>query len=276
MNNNACLLISQICVMHLQERQSPYARADYMNASTSDIEDCPSAREALFNWGYQTIAACNGVTRSTAVKAFSYFDRFCSTSAPAARQALRHTANFQLAFIACLVVALKIHSGFNVETDFVSSVVCSNEYSPKEICDMEMEVIRALGWKLNEPIPHDFIDYYIELVPWVEGIHSEFLARFSKGLVEQALTKYSFALHYPSELAIASIYCVLRYTDFNADEVLSVIETTLFGMNYNNLRIRVLVRDMTLVVHELLSDPESNAVNVHQPRQVGELDSAFE
>jgi hypothetical protein len=227
-------------------------------------------REVLFNWGFQTIAACNGVSRITAVKAFSYFDRFFSTSAPAAEQALKDKADFQLAIVACFVIALKVHSGFSVESEFISSVVCSNMYSPKEVNTMEMLILQALGWKLNDPIPHDFINYYIEIVPSIEGIHHKFLTRFSEGLVELALTKYSFATYYPSELALASIYCALHYTDFDANEILSTIEMTC-GVNCNTVRFRVLLSGMTHLLDEFLHGSESNAGGAQQPRQADEM-----
>jgi hypothetical protein len=256
--------------MHLKEKHPSYKHADYLNASIADMDVTASDREVLFKWGFETIAACNGISRSTAVKAFSYFDRFFSTSAPAAKQALKDKANFQLAFITCLVVALKVHSGFIVESEFASSVVCGKMYSPKEVNTMEMLILQALGWKLNDPIPHDFINYYIEIVPSIEGIHHKFLTRFSEGLVELALTKYSFATYYPSELALASIYCALHYTDFDANEILSTIEMTC-GVNCNTVRFRVLLSGMTHLLDEFLHGSESNAGGAQQPRQADEM-----
>jgi hypothetical protein len=150
-------LISQISVMHQQENSTSYRFVDYMSTETNVLR--PPDREALCNWGYQTVAACNGVNRSTAAKAISFFDRFLGTSAPAAQQALADVGDSQLAFVACLVIALKVHPGFNVETDFVSNVVCGNIYDASEIIAMELHVLQALGWKLNGPTPHDFIDY---------------------------------------------------------------------------------------------------------------------
>jgi hypothetical protein len=38
-------------------------------------------------------------------------------------------------------------------------------YDANEIIAMELNVLQALKWKLNGPTPHDFIDYYLELVP---------------------------------------------------------------------------------------------------------------
>jgi hypothetical protein len=167
----------------MQQKEKAYRCTDYMSMSNAAVR--PEDRQALCNWGYQIIAAC-AVSRSTAVTAFSIFDRFLSSSSPAA--ALADVQDFQLAFVTCLVIALKVRSGFKVETDFVSETVCGNMYCPEELNETEMRILKALQWKLNGPTSHDFIDYYIEAM-MIEGIHREFLTRFSKALVELAVTR---------------------------------------------------------------------------------------
>jgi hypothetical protein len=244
-------LISQISVMHQQENSTSYRFVDYMSTETNVLR--PPDREALCNWGYQTVAACNGVNRSTAAKAISFFDRFLGTSAPAAQQALADVGDSQLAFVACLVIALKVHPGFNVETNFVSNVVCGNIYDASEIIAMELHVLQALGWKLNGPTPHDFIDYYLELDPSIEEVHRDFLISFSKGLADLALMKYTLALQRPSEVAFASIFCALHYAEFDVTESLSIIQMV-SGLDQNDKRLSSLIRCMISLVHEFLSD----------------------
>jgi hypothetical protein len=243
-------LISQICVMHRQEKSTSYRLVDYMSTETSILR--PPDREALCNWGYQTVAACNGVTsRTTAAKAISFFDRFLGTSAPAAQQALTDLVYSQLAFVACLVIALKFHSGFNVETDFISNEVCGNMYDSNEIIEMELNVLKALGWKLNGPTPHDFIDYYLELVPSIDKTHRGFLIGFSNGLAELASMKYTLALHRPSEVAFASIFCATQYAGFDVAESLSMI-TMIPGLDHNDPQLSGLIRSLKSLVHEFL------------------------
>ncbi|KAL7506165.1 hypothetical protein ACHAXN_003711 [Cyclotella atomus] len=250
-------LVSQIRVMHQQEKSISYRSIDYMSMAANIVRLCPSDREALCIWGYRTVAACNGVCRSTAVKAISYFDRFLGTSAPAAMRARTDLGDAQLAFIACLVISLKVHSCFNVKADFVSNVVCRNEYDANEICAMELYVLQALGWKLNGPLGHDFIDYYLEAVPSIQGIHREFLTQLSKGLVELAMTKYSMALHRPSEVAFASIFCALQYAEFDVTVSLLAIQM-ISGLDQNDPKLRKLFHFMSCLVSEFVSEPESN------------------
>jgi hypothetical protein len=254
-------LTSQIRVMHQQERSASYRYVDYMSVAANIVR--PSDREALCNWGYHTVAVCK-VSRSTAVNAISYFDRFLATSAPTAMRALTDLGDAQLAFVACLVISLKVHSGFNVEADFVSNEVCRNEYDANEIIAMEMEVLQALGWKLNGPLGHDFIDYYLEAFPLIQEIHREFLTRFSKGLAELALTKYSLALYRPSEVAFASIFCALQHAEFDVAESLLAIRM-ISGLDQNDPKLRKLLHSMSCLVSELVSEPERNGAR--RPRE---------
>ena len=220
---NITLVIGQICVMREQE-QNAYKSSDYLNSEKVTVSS--SDRNALCNWAF---AVCNNVQRSTAAVAFSYFDRFMGKSSIAAKQALTDIHDFQLAFVSCLVIALKVHSGFNVESDFVSNVVCSNMYDKEEIIEMEMHILQALEWRMSGPTPHDFIDRFIEVLPVMEDVHLDFLTRFSKALAEDALADYSMALQAPSSIAFASMFCALQCMDSISasvgDSILRCLET---------------------------------------------------
>eukprot|EP00956_Cyclotella_meneghiniana_P024983 scaffold51153_cov51-Cyclotella_meneghiniana.AAC.1 len=154
------LVLSQIRVMQQQERSASYRCLDYLS-NTQVLS--PSVRLALCDWAYKTIAACDGVDRSTAIMAFTYFDRFLSSNARAAKRALNDLQECQLAFVTSLVIAIKCRSGFKVEYDFVSKVVTGDAYDEEELSYMEIEILEALDWKLNGPSSHDFIGYFLEL-----------------------------------------------------------------------------------------------------------------
>ncbi|KAL3768155.1 hypothetical protein ACHAWO_006525 [Cyclotella atomus] len=80
-------LINHISVMQQQERSEAYRCSDYMNISFTNPM-CPDDRQALCNWCYKTVAACNGVSPATAIIAISYFDRFMSSNSNSAKFAL--------------------------------------------------------------------------------------------------------------------------------------------------------------------------------------------
>ncbi|KAL3804010.1 hypothetical protein HJC23_006401 [Cyclotella cryptica] len=256
-------LIEQLCVMQHQEEDA-YKCSVYMDsANTKPVS--PSDRESLCIWGYHTIAACPGIARSTGVVAILYFDRFLSTSSPIAKWVLKDRREFQLAFVACLVIALKVHSGLNVELDFVSGVICDDMYDIKEIIMMENEVLKVLKWRLNGPIPHDFIDRFLCLLPPSDSINFEFLSRFSKALTEQALTIYSIALRSPSVIAFASIFCCLQFMDsasqLNNLSMLHILEEVM-GFDSGDAQIQAVCMRMSSLLRGFPSNSVQSGVGV--------------
>jgi hypothetical protein len=144
----------------------------------------------------------------------------------------------QLAFVACLMIALKVHSGFNVESDFVSNVICNDMYGTDEINAMEIEVLRSLGWRLNGPLPHDFIDSFLQVViSFADSRQLDLLATCSKALVEKAVKSYDVALQYPSVIAFTSVCCALRYLEvISSVDSMSVFRymKSVSGLDFND------------------------------------------
>lgn len=250
-------IFSQICVMQDQQRERAYTCVDYMKYTN---ELCPADRKLLCDWAFKVILRCDGVNRLTAVKAFSYFDRFLSSSSSVARMALADQILAQLAFVACLVIALKIHSGFNVESDFVSNVICSNDYDAQQINEMELIVLRDLDWRLNGPTPHDFIDSFVEVVPLTNTLHRDFVSDLSKSLAELAVTRYDIALHLPSEIAVASICCALSNLEVTASiDTFAIFRWLhlIVGLSSNHAASKLFSEKMVIVMRDLYADGSS-------------------
>eukprot|EP00956_Cyclotella_meneghiniana_P007441 scaffold10123_cov24-Cyclotella_meneghiniana.AAC.2 len=266
---NDPLVVSQICIMLQQEKSLSYKCSDYLS-TTQAIG--PTHREALCKWGYQTIAACHGVSRLTAVVAFGYFDRFLSSNTPAANRALNDVTECQLAFVTCLVIALKIHSGFNVETNFVSNVITKNSYDAVEIDNMELHILQSLGWKLNGPTPHDFIDYFLEVMPGVDGVRLECVKRLSKTLVETALTGYTTVLHYPSEVAFTSLFYALHHVDVSLMNNLLFLHMIL-GLDFRHHKMRLLFESMICSIRDVSYALDNNRTGTFCNPQEGEASS---
>jgi hypothetical protein len=168
--------------MQQQEKSQAYRCIDYMSSSTSL---CPDGRLALCNWGYKTVAACDGIRPATAVTAISHFGLFMGSNSRSVELARADIGTAQLAFVTCLVIVLKTHSGFNVRSDFVSNTICRDMYCADEIIQMELEILQSLQWRLNGPLPHDFINSFLQVViPFVDSRHLNFLTTCSKGFVE--------------------------------------------------------------------------------------------
>ena len=194
--------------------------------------------------------------------AFSYFDRFLSSYAPAAKRALNYIAQCQLAFVASLVIAIKCHSGFKVEIDFVSEIVATGAYDEEEMSCMEMEVFQALDWKwkLNGPSPDDFIEYFFELLPDAhEAPFLEFVRSFSKSLVQLAVTRYDVVVqHYPSKIAFASIWCAFQCAELVFPDSKLFLESMMVikfvsGYDTDDARFKSLLKLLFRLVQEFCS-----------------------
>ena len=261
------IIFSQIGVMQQQERSASYRITDYISRPNSAVT--PSDREALCNWGYRIIAACDSAkSRSAVVVAISYFDRFLSSRTPMANRALSDTYYFQLAFVTSLVIALKVHAGFNVEHDFVGSVFCRNNYETEEITQMEIRIIQALRWKMSGPNAHDFIDYFLEVTPGIDGSYKEFVTKFSKDLVELAVIRYNVAVQYPSVIAFTAIRCTLHLYCIDLltrSSSLSFLETISGVRNpWNDIVLVSLFETMFELVEEVCIQSDSRAADYLQ------------
>ena len=105
-----------------------------------------------------------------------------------------------------------------VQPAFVAEQICSGMYCPEEFVEMEVEILRALGWRLNGPTPSDFINHFFELLPPSADKQAvKMLADKAVKNSEDVMVEYSVALEPYSCIAIASI------------EALAVTDTTNYG-----------------------------------------------
>lgn len=215
--------------------------------NSEEVAVNPYDRESLCRWGYSIIKSFRGVDKLVVAVAISYFDRFLSSSDPSARQALKDRFQLQLVFIASLVIALKVHSGFTVETNFVSEVLCDGSYSVKEITGMENKILVALNWCLNGPTPHDFIDGFLEAIP-IKPHDVEFVSHYSKNLAETGVAmSYHVAMQSPSKIAFASMCCSLHYIDG-----LAIIDDlqAMTGFNFDDQELQQILKTMLVLMQE--------------------------
>jgi len=197
----------------------------------------------MVSWAFQIVDSCN-LKREVAIKAIGYFDRFLSNSrCQFAEAALRDEYDFQLCFIACLFIAIKTCAGVTVELDFVSKIVCQGLYNTKELSDMEMNVLRGLGWRLNGPTPTEFVHVFMQMMPPQEKPKVDAIARGAEALVEAAVMDYSLALQQPSLIAVL---CILAASDFLDVSYSNPLDKTkwmqsvasITGLKEDNLRIQ--------------------------------------
>lgn len=94
--------------------------------------------------------------------------------------------------------------------------MCEGMYYPEELIDMEVEVLRALGFRLNGPCPQDYIEHFIELLPpsTDETIIKVFHKEATKN-AEAAMMDYNMALKPPSSIALSSFATFVKASGFD-------------------------------------------------------------
>ena len=213
-------LIDQLHFMQDQEETHYQITDDYLRPNRPcSSKVTPTDRETMARWSYDIVDSCS-IDREVACIAMNYFDRFMCTPSPRANKALISRREFQLAFITCLIIALKGRAGMQVDSDFVSDTICQRMYQSHEILKMEVEILRALEWRLSGPSPHEFIAGMVELMPSyirsndVKVVHR--LELMAKMQAEAAMVDYSMALQRPSTIAYAALVTAMQAIDVDA------------------------------------------------------------
>jgi hypothetical protein len=264
---------------HLQlmqaQAQDPCYRicADYLSSTSATItaED----RRALCSWSYEIIESLSNIRSEVACIGMSYLDRFMATSSPKAKAALITRHEYQLATVACTVIAIKNRGGIkHLGSDFVAEVVCHGLYTSDELDGMEMEVLQALSWRLNGPSPHEFIDALVGLLPTSSSDDAEdessslLLSKYSKMQVDAAVLEYDLALQSPQALAYAAILTSLRTSSDLTDSFcpmdlinwMSNIESIMAGSRMDQIFLKGLedVIEITYFDDNMEDDTEDN------------------
>lgn len=151
--------VETIAAMCHQERVG-YSVVDYIYHNVDvklDIDrEC---RKKMVAWSYQVIDFCK-FNRETVEIAMSYLDRFLCT--PTGIHALQDRSVYQLAAMASLYTAVKIHEPEAMDPALVSNL-SRGTYSPNEIEEMEFIIIQSLQWRLNPPTTLSFIREFIKI-----------------------------------------------------------------------------------------------------------------
>lgn len=193
--------------LHQQEQQPVLS-----NPLHVDI-DC---RTKMTAWCFQVIDFCR-FSRETAEIAMSYLDRFSATSE--GKEAREDRQIYQLAAMSCLYTAVKIHEPEAMNPQLVSNL-SRGTYSPKQIEEMEANILQALDWRMNPPTALSFVRLMMDMV--ASDVLSKNVRQtiydLSKYQTELAVNEHAFLTIKPSIVA----YCALM----NAFESLSMDKVT--------------------------------------------------
>jgi hypothetical protein len=166
---------------------------------TVDIE----CRSKMATWCIQIVDFCK-FTRETAEISMSHLDRFLAT--PAGAAALHDRTLYQLASMAALYTAVKIHEPEAMDPKLVSNL-SRGAYSAADVEAMERQLLSALSWRVNPPTCLSFVRKLMELIP-VEAMDQEMLRtafELTKFQTELAVHDFQFVTVKPSVVAYCSL-----------------------------------------------------------------------
>jgi hypothetical protein len=234
-----------------------YLRGDYFAKHRSalipfDVDtDC---RRKMGSWQMQVVDFCK-FNRESVEVASSYLDRYLFSNDGAG--ALKDRSLFQLAAMTCLYSAVKIHEPEAMDPKLVSSL-SRGAYSPKDIEDMELTLVRALGWRMNPPTALAFVRQFMSLIPDdVLDIEMRTMAYdIAKFQTELAVLEYDFVAVSASSTAYC---CLLNALDSVAVEPHIVECVAALLQNAIGLpadAIQPLLTVQNFLFHALLQNPQ--------------------
>jgi len=166
-----------------------------------------SAREAIANWFVRICDLCH-YSLETAEIATSILDRFAAT--PSARDVIKNRETFQLASLASIYTAVKIHEHEAMSPKFVAKL-SGGLNTPHDIERMEYRILKALKWNVNPPTAMWFVRNFLLLI--AEDVFNgsqEMILDIIQKQLSSSVTKYEFCVERPSELALASLLNVVE------------------------------------------------------------------
>lgn len=220
----------QISAMRTQEESESYRTRDYLadlDDVMSDGDDSrgpidESCRRKMCMWSSQVVDFFKFGSRESVHMASAYLDRFLSSSDEAAQRALMNRKEYQLFSMTALYLAIKIQETIEVDLSIMEKL-SRGDYTAKDFRRAEVQLIRALRWRLNDPTPTEFVRRFVSLLPAnVDSIPSSSSASpeekqehamsdeymimdFARFQTEISVTDYSFVATNPSLIATASV-----------------------------------------------------------------------
>ena len=199
-----------LATIHAMRRQeeSGYLIADYFSMPRSvqivgqpaDVE----CRAAMATWTVQIVDHCS-FKRETAAISISFLDRFLSSS-DGQQNVITDRHQFQLAAMACLYTAVKIHEKEAVTPELIAQL-SNGAHCKEDVEAMEMRILSALQWRVNPPTASAFVHQFVSLLSTIipdPGFRATAidLAHFQ---VELAVCDYAMVTRRASWIALCAL-----------------------------------------------------------------------
>lgn len=259
-----------LCAMRRQEERG-YLVPDYMlmhqsepSRSTPCIIDV-NCRSKMVDWCIRVVDYCQ-FSREAVSIAVNVVDRFMGTATAVRTKATTCTRSYQLAVMAALYSAVKIHEPQAMSPEILSNI-SKGEYSVAEIENMELHILFAVKFQVNPPSPQSFLRSAIDLVVANLGGKAcavEALTEIAKIQIEGAVSDYDLARVPASKLTYWSLYNAL-VTSCSSDDfspLVALLSVALLGKNTSQIDSDVQVRLQQILMRQTAETLVANTADV--------------
>lgn len=204
--NDVNATLDTIKAMRRQE-ENGYVVTDYLSRIPAvKALEAPvdlTCRQMMAKWCCDITDFCD-YSRETAWIALNMLDRFMASRDGQSILLVRN--QFQLAAMAALYTAVKIHEHEAMDPNLVSTL-SQGVHSPEAVERMEFRMLNAIQWRVNPPTAMSFVRKMLELVPkgLIEQNEQKALMEVTQMQLDLASSDYDFCQRHASHVALSAV-----------------------------------------------------------------------
>jgi hypothetical protein len=134
----------------------------FSSNSTSSAIINNSDRTKMCSWYYE-MSTFLKISPATASRSMTYLDRFMASSSPTAEKASQARGEYQLAALTTLFLSIKLFERLNIQPCHVS-YLSRGRYTSEEVIVMEMELLKALQFRVTNATKLDYANQILDCV----------------------------------------------------------------------------------------------------------------
>lgn len=202
------LLIDTILSMRKQE-QTNYAFRHYLRTTSSSTitehtRELYEWREKICHWTYNVIDHFD-LQRETVAISIDLFDRVIAVRGNKCDGDMA-----LLVSLTTLYIAIKLHEKKKIKLCTLTQL-SRGQFGPRDIEQMEMDILRDLTWFVHPPTVLEFIEYLLKFLPQEVNMTTRYdVFEYSRYLAELSVCDPFFIEHDASNIAFAAILNVLE------------------------------------------------------------------
>lgn len=226
-----------ISAMRRQE-DTTYQKGDFLALADSGRVDVDAdCRTKMAEWCFQIVDFCKFQRESVEI-AMNLLDRYLLVDT----SALSQRVTFQLASMTSLYMAVKIHEPEAMDPDTVSTL-SRGTYSAHDIENMELQILKALEWRVNPPTSVSFARQLLALLPdeMFSLKQRETISQITATQMELAVSDYNLIEVKPSLIAFCSILNAVEGVGVESKSFAQILHlmSTAIGINCSGEDIQV-------------------------------------